>query len=127
MSTYGPSPLIVGDMSVPGVSPARQVSRLKSRSRGIHMEVGVLSLRLTLASLQHLVVKMIAYCVCHATCLARSQVIDWRHRLAVLIDRGQRELPIRADYVGKKVEAPKGQRINVYLREMDDREEVVLE
>ena len=48
-------------------------------------------------------------------------------RLAVLIDRGSRELPIRADYVGKVITAPKDKRVNVYLREVDDREEVVLE
>jgi len=48
-------------------------------------------------------------------------------RLAVLVDRGQRELPISADYIGKVVEAPKNQRVNVYLNEVDNREEVVLE
>jgi pyrimidine operon attenuation protein / uracil phosphoribosyltransferase len=48
-------------------------------------------------------------------------------RLAVLIDRGQRELPISADYIGKRIEAPREQRVNVYLREVDGREEVVVE
>ena len=43
-------------------------------------------------------------------------------RLGVLIDRGGRELPICADYVGKKVTAPDGQRIQVKLRENDGQE-----
>ena len=48
-------------------------------------------------------------------------------RLAVLVDRGSRELPIRPDYVGKTIEAPSDKRVNVYLQEPDKREEVVLE
>lgn len=48
-------------------------------------------------------------------------------RLAVLIDRGNRELPIAADYVGKSIDAPADQRVYVRLREVDDKEEVVLD
>ena len=55
--------------------------------------------------------------------LGRPQAI----RLAILIDRGQRELPIRPDYVGKIIDAPPRKRVHVYLREEDDKEEVVLE
>ncbi len=40
-------------------------------------------------------------------------------RLAVLIDRGHRELPIRADYVGKNLPSSPGERINVCLVETD--------
>lgn len=40
-------------------------------------------------------------------------------RLAVLIDRGHRELPIRADYVGKNVPTSRAERINVCLPEYD--------
>lgn len=47
-------------------------------------------------------------------------------RLAVLIDRGERELPIRADYVGKVMEVPPDRRVQVYLKERDGRDEVVL-
>ena len=46
-------------------------------------------------------------------------------RLAVLIDRGHRELPICPDYVGEHVETLPEQRVFVYLRETDQREEVV--
>lgn len=40
-------------------------------------------------------------------------------QLAVLVDRGEREVPIRADYVGKNIPTPKGQRVFVKLNEID--------
>ncbi len=40
-------------------------------------------------------------------------------QLAVLVDRGEREVPIRADYVGKNIPTPKGQRVYVKLSEVD--------
>jgi pyrimidine operon attenuation protein/uracil phosphoribosyltransferase len=49
-----------------------------------------------------------------------------RIMLAVLIDRGGRELPIHADVVGKKLDVPKGSRIDVFVPSLDDRDEVVL-
>ena len=39
--------------------------------------------------------------------------------VAALVDRGARELPIRADIVGKNIEAGEGQRVNVMLEESD--------
>ncbi len=49
-------------------------------------------------------------------------------RLAVLVDRGHRELPIRADHVGKNVPTSREEIVRVHLREIDDVEdEVVLE
>jgi pyrimidine operon attenuation protein/uracil phosphoribosyltransferase len=47
-------------------------------------------------------------------------------QLAVLVDRGQRELPIRADYVGKNIAAPEGQRVYVRLSEVDGIDAVVV-
>ena len=49
-----------------------------------------------------------------------------RVALAVLIDRGGRELPIQPDVVGKLVEVPAGFRVDVLVRELDGRDEVVL-
>jgi pyrimidine operon attenuation protein/uracil phosphoribosyltransferase len=49
-----------------------------------------------------------------------------RIALAVLVDRGGRELPIQPDIVGKKVEAPASERVDVLVREVDDRDAVVL-
>lgn len=48
-------------------------------------------------------------------------------RLAVLVDRGHRELPIRADFVGKNLPTSTEERINVRLVETDDSEEVTIE
>jgi pyrimidine operon attenuation protein / uracil phosphoribosyltransferase len=48
-------------------------------------------------------------------------------QLAVLIDRGHRELPIKADYVGKNVPTALGERIDVNLREDGGEEAVYLE
>jgi pyrimidine operon attenuation protein/uracil phosphoribosyltransferase len=47
-------------------------------------------------------------------------------QLAVLVDRGHRELPIRADYVGKNVPTSRSERIKVRLKEIDGADEVVL-
>ena len=47
-------------------------------------------------------------------------------QLAVLVDRGHRELPIRADYVGKNVPTNLKERVEVRLQELDGHEEVVM-
>jgi pyrimidine operon attenuation protein/uracil phosphoribosyltransferase len=49
-----------------------------------------------------------------------------RVQLAVMIDRGHRELPIQADYVGKHVQTFEGETVEVRLREEDQEERVVL-
>ena len=47
-------------------------------------------------------------------------------RLAVLVDRGHRELPIRADFVGKNVPTKPTDDVRVHLNEVDGRDEVEL-
>ena len=47
-------------------------------------------------------------------------------KLAVLIDRGHRELPIRADFVGKNLPTSLDERINVQLTESDSDDQVVI-
>ena len=47
-------------------------------------------------------------------------------QLAVLIDRGHRELPIRADYVGKNVPTARAEVVEVKVSEVDGRDEVIL-
>ena len=47
-----------------------------------------------------------------------------RIQLAVLVDRGHRELPIRPDYVGKNIPTARGDDVQVRLREIDGRDEV---
>ncbi|OPZ72567.1 MAG: Bifunctional protein PyrR [Firmicutes bacterium ADurb.Bin456] len=54
--------------------------------------------------------------------LGRPRVIQ----LAVLIDRGHRELPIRADYVGKNVPTSSREEVSVRLQEIDSEEGVVI-
>jgi pyrimidine operon attenuation protein / uracil phosphoribosyltransferase len=48
-------------------------------------------------------------------------------QLAVLIDRGHRELPIRADFVGKNLPTARGESVHVNLRELGKADEVLLE
>ena len=50
-----------------------------------------------------------------------------RIQLAVLIDRGHRELPIRADYVGKNVPTGRGDDVRVRIEELDGEDAVVVE
>ncbi|WP_222193661.1 bifunctional pyr operon transcriptional regulator/uracil phosphoribosyltransferase PyrR [Modestobacter italicus] len=47
-------------------------------------------------------------------------------QLAVLVDRGHRELPIRADYVGKNVPTARSQKVEVHLAEIDGLDEVLV-
>ena len=55
--------------------------------------------------------------------LGRPKIV----RLAVLVDRGHRELPIRADYVGKNLPTSTSERIFVKLDGVDDRELVAID
>lgn len=47
-------------------------------------------------------------------------------QLAVLVDRGHRELPIRADYVGKNLPTSQGESVRVLLEEVDGRDGVLI-
>ena len=62
---------------------------------------------------------------------ALDALIDYgrprRIELAVLVDRGGRELPIQPDYVGRAMALPLGQRVNVYLTEVGRPDEVAIE
>ena len=61
---------------------------------------------------------------------AMDALIDFgrpdRIELAVLVDRGHRELPIQANYVGKHIETIHNTMVNVYLVEHDGRDEVTI-
>ena len=62
---------------------------------------------------------------------AMDAVIDFgrpdRIELAVLVDRGHRELPIQADYVGKFIDTRLSETINVLLKEHDGQDKVMIE
>jgi len=47
-------------------------------------------------------------------------------QLAVLVDRGHRELPIRPDFVGKNIPSSHDERVNVRLQELDGSDEVTI-
>jgi pyrimidine operon attenuation protein/uracil phosphoribosyltransferase len=49
-----------------------------------------------------------------------------RIALAVLIDRGGRELPIHADIVGRRIDVAPDQRVDVFIEELDGRDDVVI-
>ena len=62
---------------------------------------------------------------------AMDEIADFgrprRIQLAVLVDRGHRELPIRPDFVGKNVPTAIDERVRVHLVEVDGKDEVLLE
>ena len=61
---------------------------------------------------------------------ALSELIDFGRpktiQLAVLVDRGHRELPIRADYVGKNIPTAQDETVEARLVEVDGKDEVVI-
>jgi pyrimidine operon attenuation protein/uracil phosphoribosyltransferase len=61
---------------------------------------------------------------------AIDEIFDYgrpaRVQLAVLVDRGHRELPIRPDYVGKNLPTSQKERVNVHVEEIDGRDEVTI-
>lgn len=59
----------------------------------------------------------------HLIDLGRPRMIH----LAVLVDRGGRELPIAANYVGRKISLAARGKVQVRLREVDERDEVLVE
>jgi pyrimidine operon attenuation protein/uracil phosphoribosyltransferase len=62
---------------------------------------------------------------------ALDEIIDFGRpksvQLAVVVDRGHRELPIRADYVGKNVPTSEGEIITARMTEMDGADEVLIQ
>lgn len=61
---------------------------------------------------------------------AIEEILDFgrpkKIQLAVLIDRGHRELPIQADYVGKKITTSEKEIVDVYLKELDGQDLVFI-
>lgn len=61
---------------------------------------------------------------------ALDELIDFgrpkKIQLAVLVDRGHREFPIKADYVGKNVPTAENELVEVHLVELDEMDEVIL-
>ena len=129
---------------------AKRIASIIERLKGKDMPVGVLDITLyrddltALAqqpivretkiefdiSLKHIIlVDDVLYTGRTIRC-ALDELIDFGRprsiQLAVLIDRGHRELPIRADYVGKNIPTSKTETVDVRLAETDGRDEVVI-
>jgi pyrimidine operon attenuation protein/uracil phosphoribosyltransferase len=68
---------------------------------------------------------------CRTTRAALDALIDFGRpkaiQLIVLVDRGHRELPIKADYVGKNLSTAPDESVQVRLQEIDGQDEVLLE
>ena len=61
---------------------------------------------------------------------AMDAIIDYGRprfiRLAVIVDRGWRELPIQADYVGKSLKTKQGENVKVMIKETDNENKVII-
>jgi pyrimidine operon attenuation protein/uracil phosphoribosyltransferase len=61
---------------------------------------------------------------------AIDEIIDFGRptfiQLAVLVDRGHREFPLHADYVGKNIPSSSKEEVLVHVKERDEKDEVVI-
>jgi len=134
-----------------GVPLARRLAEQIRRIEGVQVPVGVLDITLyrddlTTVAHQPIVRRTdIPYDVTRRTIVlvddvlytgrtaraALDALIDLgrpdRIQLAVLVDRGHRELPIRADFVGKNLPTSRQEVVAVRLEEIDGRDEVVIQ
>ncbi len=98
-------------------------------SRGLQPEVRPTSVPTDLAGKRLILVDDVLY-TGRSIRAALDELIDFGRphsiQLAVLVDRGHRELPIRADYVGKNVPTAMDEDVAVRLKEVDGKEEVVI-
>jgi pyrimidine operon attenuation protein / uracil phosphoribosyltransferase len=143
---HNPEPNSFALIGVPsrGVELARRLGELIRATEGETPELGAidismhrddLSLRYTLTRVQetHLPLRLEEYTLVLVddvlytgrTCRAAMDAISSfgrpaRIQLAVLLDRGHRELPIRPDYVGKNLPTSREERVKVRLRDIDD-------
>jgi len=144
------SPLGIVGIRTRGVPIAQRLTRILSDLTGAEMQIGLLDINLyrddVSAIADHPVLRKteIPFDVDGAKIVLVDDVLftgrtvraaiealldlgrPRRIMLAVLVDRGHRELPIRADFVGKNVPTSRGELVDVRLTETDDRDAVVL-
>lgn len=142
--------LVIVGIRTRGVHIAKRVNRLIKTLEGIDVPIGVLDITLyrddfSELEAQHMVKKTeIGFSVAKKDVLlvddvlftgrtiraAMDSLIDLGRpktiQLLVLIDRGHRELPIRADYVGKVLPTSKREVVQVHLKEIDATDEVLI-
>jgi pyrimidine operon attenuation protein/uracil phosphoribosyltransferase len=142
--------LVIVGIRTRGVYLAKRVSKLIKAQEGIDVPIGVLDITLyrddfSKLEAQHMVKKTkIDFSVAKKDVLlvddvlftgrtiraAMDSLIDLGRpktiQLLVLIDRGHKELPIRADYVGKVLPTSKREIVQVHLKEIDDSDKVLI-
>jgi pyrimidine operon attenuation protein/uracil phosphoribosyltransferase len=142
--------LVIIGIRTRGVHLAKRVNKIIKTLDGIEVPIGVLDITLyrddfSELEAQHMVKKTeIEFSVAKKDVLlvddvlftgrtiraAMDSLIDLGRpktiQLLVLIDRGHRELPIRADYVGKVLPTSKREIVQVHLKEIDEKDEVLI-
>lgn len=142
--------LVLVGMRTRGVPLARRIAVSIEKSEGAPVPVGALDISIYRDDLSSLDLKPVVrrtdipVDICgkdvvlvddvlytgRSTRAAMDALIDLgrpqRIQLAVLVDRGHREMPIRADYVGKNVPTSRYEEIEVCLEETDGRDEVAI-
>lgn len=142
--------LVIIGIRTRGVHLAKRVNKLIKTLEGVDVPIGVLDITLyrddfSELESQHMVKKTeIDFSVAKKDILlvddvlftgrtiraAMDSLIDLGRpktiQLLVLIDRGHRELPIRADYVGKVLPTSKREIVQVHLKEIDETDEVLI-
>jgi len=142
--------LVIVGIRTRGIYIGKRIAKLIKNLEGIDVPVGVLDITLyrddfSKLEAQHMVKKTeINFSVAKKDVLlvddvlftgrtiraAMDSLIDLGRpktiQLLVLIDRGHRELPIRADYVGKFLPTSKREIVQVHLKEIDDKDEVLI-
>ncbi len=148
---HNPDPAAFALIGIPsrGVELARRLADLVKATEGRTPELGAidismhrddLSLRHTITSVQetHLPLQLEKFTIVLVddvlytgrTCRAAMDAISSfgrpaRIQLAVLLDRGHRELPIRPDYVGKNLPTAKEEKVKVRLQNVDEQPDSV--
>ncbi len=142
--------LVIIGIRTRGIYIGKRISKLIKNAENIDIPVGVLDITLyrddfSELEAQHMVKKTeIDFSVTDKDVLlvddvlftgrtiraAMDSLIDLGRpktiQLLVLIDRGHRELPIRADYVGKHLPTSRREIVHVKLKEIDDKDEVLI-
>lgn len=145
----GPSDLVLAGVVARGPLLARRIAGVIERVEGVSVPVGEMdvtfhrddvrlrrlqatatsSLPVGVDSKSVVIVDDVLY-TGRTVRAAMDELLDFgrpaRIQLAVLVDRGHRELPIRADFIGKNIPTAPGERVVVRLSEVDDCDEVLL-
>lgn len=142
--------LVIVGIRTRGIYLGKRISALIKKMENVEVPVGVLDITLyrddfSEMEAQHMVKKTeINFSISNKDVLlvddvlftgrtiraAMDSIIDLGRpktiQLLILIDRGHRELPIRADYIGKSLPTSKREIVHVQLKEIDEKDEVII-